>query len=176
MKHFVVLAMLVLDGPVLAAELGNPAAPLVVSEWVKGKPVDFSTAKDKRIVVVEFFPGTNSPNTESLSQLAEFQKKYQKVIVIGIGAGDAETVRKAVAANVREDYRLALDKDNQTRDGYLKAFAVSSVAHAFIIDQQGRVAWHGEPASGLEVALEKIMAGTYDLDAIVKQNAARRLG
>jgi hypothetical protein len=35
--------------------------------------------------------------------------------------------------------------------------------HAFVVDKEGRVAWHGHPMSGLERVLEQIAANTFDL-------------
>ena len=35
-----------------AAELGDPAPPLKIADWVKGKPVDLAAVKGKQVVVV----------------------------------------------------------------------------------------------------------------------------
>jgi hypothetical protein len=54
------------------------------------------------------------------------------------------------------DYTVALDAGRQTSRGYLDAYGQNGIPHAFIIDLQGNIAWHGHPMAGLDQALERI--------------------
>ncbi len=57
-----------------------------------------------------------------------------------------------------------IGQSGQTTTAYMKAFAISSIPHAFIVDKEGRLAWHGHPEETAKT-LDAILAGTYDLAA-----------
>jgi len=155
-----------------AGTLGDLAAPLVISDWIKGQPVDLAAAKGKQIVVVEFWATWCGPCRTSIPHLTEMQKKFKDVRFVGISDEDAATVKKFVAKlGDKMDYAVAVDKERKTSAGYMEAFGIGGIPHAFIVDQQGRVVWNGHPMGGLEEALQEVIAGKFDL-AKVKQRAA----
>ena len=51
----VLLALAVSPVVMAAGQLGDPAAPLHIAEWVKGQAVDLAKLKGKQVVVVEFW-------------------------------------------------------------------------------------------------------------------------
>ncbi len=155
-----------------AAELGGPAAPLVIADWIKGQPVDLATAKGKQVVVVEFWATWCGPCRTSIPHLTDLQKKFKDVRFVGVSDEDAATVKKFVTKmGEKMDYAVATDKDRKTSAGYMEAFGIGGIPHAFIVDLQGRVVWNGHPMAGLEEALQEVVAGKFDL-AKVKQRAA----
>src|SRR6188474_3333423 len=79
-----------------AAELGETAAPLEISEWVKGDAIDLATAKGKKVLVVEFWATWCGPCRTSIPHLTEMQKKFKDVVFIGVSDEDAATVKKFV--------------------------------------------------------------------------------
>lgn len=155
-----------------AAELGDPAAPLVISEWVKGKPVDLAAAKGKQIVVVEFWATWCGPCRTSIPHLTEMQKKFKDVRFVGVSDEDAAVVKKFVAKmGEKMDYAVAVDKERKTSAGYMEAFGIGGIPHAFVVDLKGQVVWQGHPMDGLEEVLPEVVAGKYDLSK-AKQRAA----
>jgi thiol-disulfide isomerase/thioredoxin len=165
-----ILSCLLLTGalvsPTGAADLGDAAAPLKISEWIKGKPVDLAAAKGKQVIVVEFWATWCGPCRTSIPHLTEMQKKFKDVVLVGISDEESDTVRKFVTKmGEKMDYVVALDDDKQTSAGYMRAYGVNGIPHAFIVDKDGKMVWHGHPMSGLDKALEQIVAGKYDLDA-----------
>ena len=119
-----------------AAELGQPAAPLKIKEWIKGKPVDLASAKGNQVLVVEFWATWCGPCRTSIPHLTELQKKFKDVGFIGVSDEDAPTVKKFVnKMGDQMDYTVAIDDDRQTSKGYMEAFDQNGIPHAFIVDR-----------------------------------------
>lgn len=144
-----------------AAEIGDPAAPLQIAEWLKGDAVDLAAVKGKKIVVVEFWATWCGPCIQSIPHLTEMQQQFadRGVVFIGVTSEAANVAKPFVdKMGAKMDYTVAADDGRKTTDGYLKAYGVNGIPHAFIIDRDGRIAWHGHPMAGLDKELEKLAA------------------
>ena len=162
--------------PTFAAELGQPAAPLKITDWVKGKPVDLAAAKGKQVVVVEFWATWCGPCRTSIPHLTEMQKKFKDVVFIGVSDEEVATVKKFVNKMGGEmDYTVAVDDNRQTSKGYMEAFEQNGIPHSFIVDLEGRIVWHGHPMDGLEEAVAEVVAGKFDLSKAKKRAGAEDL-
>ena len=162
------LVLAFVAAPVLAIDLGDPAPPLKIKEWVKGQPVNLKEAKGKNIVVVEFWATWCGPCKQSIPHLTELQKKFkdQGVVFIGISDETTDKVKPFVEKMGKDmDYVVALDDDQATNKAYMQAFKVNGIPHAFIVDKAGAIVWSDHPMAGMEEALEEIIAGKYDIEA-----------
>jgi thiol-disulfide isomerase/thioredoxin len=156
-----------------AAELGQPAARLKITDWIKGKPVDLAAVKGKQVVVVEFWATWCAPCRTSIPHLTALQKKFPDVVFLGVSDEEAATVKKFVTKlGEQMDYTVAIDDHGKTTADYLEAFGQSGIPHAFIVDKEGRVVWIGHPMDGLEEALAEVLAGKFDLDKARKRAGA----
>ena len=156
-------------------QLGDPAAPLVISDWIKGKPVDLAAAKGNQVVIVEFWATWCGPCRTSIPHLTEMQKKFKDVVFVGISDEDSPTVKKFVAKmGDKMDYTVAIDTDRKTSAGYMEAFGIGGIPHAFIVDKLGRTVWQGHPMDGLEEALTEVLAGKFDVEKVKKREAAKK--
>ena len=175
-KPFLLLATLLAVGPfATAAELGDPAPPLKISDWVKGKPVDLAAVKSKQVVVVEFWATWCPPCRTSIPHLTEMQKKFKDVIFIGVTDEEVATVKKFVTKmGDQMDYVVAVDQDKKTSAGYMEAFGQGGIPHAFIVDKEGRIVWHGHPMDGLDKAVAEVLAGKLDLNQAKQRDGARQ--
>ncbi len=156
-------------------ELGDPAPPLKVKEWVKGGPVDLAKGKGKNVYVVEFWATWCPPCRTSIPHLTELQKKYKdkNVVVIGISSSDKDVDKvKAFVESMGDKmgYVVAYEDrlESPTADAYMKAFHQNGIPTAFIVDKQGRIAWIGHPMT-IDTPLEQVVAGTFDLEASKKE-------
>lgn len=160
-----------------AAQLGDPAPPLEIAEWVKGDAVDLAQAKGKNVVVVEFWATWCGPCRVSIPHLTEMQRKLEERGVIFVGVSDETAAQvKPFVDNMGDkmDYRVAIDRDRKTSEGYMAAFGVNGIPHAFVVDREGRIAWHGHPMDGLDRVLDRLAANTFDLAAERKRMSAQR--
>lgn len=166
-----VLVCAVAVSPALALDLGDPAPPLKIKDWVKGKAVDLKEGKGKTVYVVEFWATWCGPCRQTIPYLTELQKKFKDkgVMVIGISDEPAATVKPFVEKMGKDmDYVVAVDDKEATNTAYMKAFKVQGIPHAFIVDKTGAVVWSGHPMNGMDQAIEEILAGKYDLEAAKK--------
>ncbi|MFQ5807755.1 MAG: redoxin family protein [Phycisphaerae bacterium] len=171
--------------PLQAGELGDKAAALTIKEWVKGKPIDVTTADGKNVYVVEFWATWCGPCRAAIPHLTEMQKKYKDKNVRFIGVStDSETTVDKVKPFVKEmgdkmNYTVAIDNDGATSKAYMDAFGIRGIPHAFIVNQKSEIIWHDHPmASTFEEAVKQVVEGKFDLAAakklIAKREAERR--
>ena len=161
-----------------ATDLGDPAPALQIAEWVKGKPVDLAAGKGKRVYVVEFWATWCPPCRASIPHLTDLQKKFKDkdVTVVGITDEKSPVVKKFLTAmGDKMDYTVALDSENKTAEGYMGAFGINGIPHAFVVDREGRLVWHGHPMSGLDKVVEQVAAGKFDITISKKKAKAEKM-
>jgi thiol-disulfide isomerase/thioredoxin len=162
--HFIWVIAALLSFSTFAADLGDPAAELKIVKWVKGEPPQVSGA-DHNVYVVEFWATWCPPCRASIPHLTEVQKRFKdkNVIVVGISDEKEETVTPFVKnMGSKMDYRVAIDENRKTAAGYMQAYGINGIPHAFVV-QDKKVIWQGHPMAGLDAALEQITSGKYDL-------------
>lgn len=162
--------------PAFGASIGDPAAPLAISKWIQGGPVDLKAGKGKNVFVVEFWATWCFPCLETIPHLSELQQKYKEKGFVAIGISDekAQTVQ-AFVQNMGDkmNYVVALDDKLKTKAAYMDAFGQASIPMAFVVDRDGVVAWVGHPFAGLDAVLEQVIEGTYDIEARKRLAAAK---
>jgi len=159
-------------------ELGMAAPPLEILHWIQGEPIDLNSGKGKTVYVVEFWATWCGPCLASIPHLDRLQKNRAGDGVRVVGITD-EMDPEGVAGFVHEmsetmRYTVAVDDRGKTGAAYMGAFGESRIPHAFIVDREGRIAWRGHPRGGLEEVLGAILAGTYDLEAVRREEARER--
>lgn len=172
MKRFgwqVILAMIVAAGSAAGNELGIPAQPLEVAEWVHGEPVKIEPGK---VYVVEFWATWCPPCLRSIPHLNELQEKYaDDLVIIGMASSErVNTTAEAVAGierffeenpERRAQYRIAVDKERATSNSYMNLFGQTGIPCAFVIDRERRIVWVGNPLRGLDEVVAKVIAGEF---------------
>ncbi len=141
----------------VAAAIGDVAPELKVLKWVQGGPVEL---KAGQITVVEFWATWCPPCRATIPHLNEVYKKYsaKNVAIVGISNEKESTISKFIAKmGDKMTYPVAIGSQG-LYEGYMTAFKVNGIPHAFIVDAQGKFAWHGHPMQGFEAAIDAAIA------------------
>jgi hypothetical protein len=157
-----------------AGPIGEPAAPLVVKEWIKGQPVEVKPGTN--IFVVEIFATTGLASRASITNLNSVQRRLKDwgVVVAGISDEPAEKIRGFVeqhGANI--EYAIGVDDRRQTSLAYMLAARQQGVPHVFVVGKDGKLLWHGHPLHGLDRTLDEIIAGRFNVEQAAKADLAR---
>jgi thiol-disulfide isomerase/thioredoxin len=166
-----------------SVDIGDPAPPLSIVEWVKGRPVDLRKDARNKIHVVEFWATWCPPCKMTVPLLTEYQRKYEKdVVIVGVTEPDARgntpsAIRKFVNdMGEKMDYVVAID-DGRTTKSYMASAGVVGIPYAFVVNREGNVVWHGSPLDkALDDVLARLIAGTYSLEtAKIEREVTKKL-
>jgi thiol-disulfide isomerase/thioredoxin len=162
------------DAASASGKLGQPAASLNGLQWVKGGPVEI---KKGSVYVVEFWATWCPPCRTSIPHLTEMQHAFkdQGVTIIGISNEKADVVKPFVKEEKAGpmNYTVAIDPDRKVSEGYMGAFNVRGIPHAFIVGTDGKLVWHGHPMDQMDAVLKDVVAGDFDSVAYAKKKAAQ---
>lgn len=152
---------------------GDPAPSLDGITWLKGEPV--RAFESGRIYIVEIWATWCGPCKRGIPHLTELQARHKdKLTVIGISCwerADTAEARTAAARSFVEsqgdamNYTVAADGDGVIVRNWMQPAGRRSIPTAFIIDGHGAIAWIGNPLSGMDAVLEKVLAGGFDAKA-----------
>src|SRR5688572_20770201 len=128
--------------------LGDPAPPLRVREWLKGDPIQ--QFKKGHVYVVEFWATWCIPCKAAMPHLSSLAQQYRdKVTIIGIDIKELKfTTRDIIKAFVdsmgkRMDYHVATEDSSYMVAGWIEAFGEQNngIPRSFVVNTEGRMAW-----------------------------------
>ena len=151
----------------ISLNIGDPAPPLRVKEWIKGIPVQqFEKGK---MYVVEFWATWCVPCIAAMPYLSALANEYKgKVTILGIDTYEnKKTSIEKVKAFVdsmgsRMDYNVAADDSSFMAAGWIDASGEQGIPKSFVIDREGKLAWIGHPSQLADV-LPGIVNNTWDI-------------
>jgi thiol-disulfide isomerase/thioredoxin len=151
-------------------KVGDPAPPVVVSEWLHGAPLALPEAG--KVCVLDFWASWCGPCLAIMPRISALQARHEgRVVVVAITAIDGANPRRRVRHSLDEieggvRFRVAIDGGPQGRStvaAYMRAARETSIPRTFVIDQHGLIAWIGHPKDAGPV-VEAVLAGTWDID------------
>jgi thiol-disulfide isomerase/thioredoxin len=120
--------------------IGQVAPEISAESWINLKaPTTLAKLRGK-VVVLEFWATWCGPCVEGIPHLNELQRIYagKDVQLLSLVEEGHATMDKFLKRKTVE-YPIGLES------GALKAYGVSSIPHAFVVDKDGKIAWHGHP-------------------------------
>ncbi len=147
--------------------IGSRAPELTIDKWIKG---DGITGFEKgKVYVVEFWASWCAPCVAGMPHLTDIQNEYKTkgVTVIGVTSEDPENTLSAVE-NLVEDksdtigYAIAWDEGRATNKAWMLAATQRALPTAFVVNQDGVVAWIGHPMK-IDEPLRQIVDRKYNL-------------
>lgn len=149
--------------------IGDPAPPLRLQEWLKGKP--FQQPEKGRVYVLEFWATWCAPCRAVMPRLSELARQYRDQVTF-LGVNIFEN-RKPSTAKIkafvdsmgnRMDYSVAIAEGYLMESGWYDASGRNGIPVTFVVNAEGRIAWIGYPTE-LEQVLPAILNNTFDIAA-----------
>jgi hypothetical protein len=157
-------------GHAAGPRVGEPAPPLEIARWLKGDSL--AAFAPGSVYVIDIWAPWCGPCLGGMPHLSDLQDRLgsRGLVVIGLSSADeygstlekAEHVVRTQGDAIR--YRIAWDRDRASYQRWMARENVSGWPWAFIVDRAGRIAWIGHPER-MDDALERVLAGTWDLDS-----------
>jgi thiol-disulfide isomerase/thioredoxin len=151
---------------------GDPAPSIAELVSVSGEKLE--RFEPGTIYVIDFWATWCGPCIKAMPHMSELAKKYKdkSVKVHGISIWETEMrADKALVDRVRDfvqtsetiAYPISYGGDNgDLARRWMNGAGRSTIPTVFVIDKEGKIAWIGHPMMGLDDALAKIVAGTFD--------------
>ncbi|MGA2244476.1 MAG: redoxin domain-containing protein [Verrucomicrobiota bacterium] len=159
----------------MISQLGDPALPITVMEWIKGRPVKIRPGTNFYALV---FCDLTKASVTAITNLSALQQKYQDK------GFDLIAISYEPPAQLRDFVRdqggsinftvAADDMPARTSRSYQLAFGQSRLPQAYVISQDGSVVWFGHPLSdGLGWVVDQLASGRFNLEQ-TKKDIVRR--
>jgi thiol-disulfide isomerase/thioredoxin len=159
-------------------KVGDQAPAFGSLEWVKGSAVSFPKDFGNKVYIVEFWATWCMPCKISIPLLNDLQQQNKgNLTIVSITSPDPNNTLPMVQQFVEQqgngmDYTIAFDRSGTTHAAYMEAAGQLGIPFAFLVGQDGRIAWQGSPLQPeMTYVLERLISGTFDLEVHKKVSA-----
>lgn len=158
--------LLLADDPKPTLKPGDPAPPLKVTKWLRGREVN--AFEPGKVYVVEFWATWCGPCVVMMPHLGDMQEELESkgVTIIGFTANDPGNTLEKVNKFLEKrgdklGYSIAYGEDRETYDAFMKAAGQGGIPCSYVIGKDGKIAFIGHPLF-LDEVLPKVLNGTWD--------------
>lgn len=168
----VFILMIAVGGQANEARLGQPAPALKLNEALED-------TKEKGIEVRVFWTSWADAEGDFLARLNSYARGWKETGVrIHVVLDQEVSVAKELCRKIEVTPVFTIGKDAQYQStmAHMAAFKVESYPYAFIVDQKGRFAWHGESLRDADRTVRRMQRGWYDIERVLAyQTQEKRL-
>lgn len=122
-------------------EVGQPAPAISAKEWINLKAQPTLESLRGKVVLLEFWATWCGPCVEGIPHLNELARKYsgKSFQLLTFVEEGHQTMDKFLKRRPVE-YPIGLESTA------LEDYGISGIPHAFVVNQAGKIVWHGHPA------------------------------
>lgn len=174
MKPLMIATVLLWAGLSLAAtqeKLGYPAPEISAAEWINSSgPVSLAQLRGQ-VVVVCLFSTTQERSLRAIFEMKRVQEHFAGKGVAFVALTDQDRGKGHVDRFVkRHKITFPVGTGSPTRDRHF----VGHSSYAFVVDAAGKLVWKGDPARGLQAAIELGLNRSKAAKADAKQPHVKR--
>ncbi len=139
-----------------SAMIGKPAPALDVETWIQGEPVELSSLRGE-VVMLYFFASWCTNCEREREFMNDLFQRYSASGLRMIGVTDhseSQTVSSVQAKLAQSPLTCVAFMD---RGQTLRAYSTDKFPDAVLIDRQGRVRWHDNPAALSDWTVEALL-------------------
>jgi hypothetical protein len=132
-------------------KLGYPAPEINAAEWINSSgPISLAQLRGQ-VVVVCLFSTTEERSLRAIFEMKRVQEHFAKKGVVFVALTDQDRVKGEVDRFVkRHKITFPVGTGSPTRDQHFVGYN----SYAFVVDAAGNIVWKGDPARGLQAAIE----------------------
>lgn len=174
-------AVLAQDQTAPTLGIGDKAPKLENVKWHQGEVKAYEQGK---VYVLDFWAPWCGPCIAAMPHMNEITEQYKDkgVSVVGLSVWPSPNMTPvAQFLENRKENDQALkyligedDAEGTIAKNYMRAAGQNGIPTVMIVNQDGLIAWIGHPMGGMDEALEKIVAGNYDIATARKEHQEKQ--